>query len=402
MKSAQIPLDIPLCVDGKMLVSGGTGVATYARMVRDASQSLSRLPLVLDARPAPLLPAWLAAMPGGTRDLRRVGSDVGRQRLEGDDLYRRAHIHFGYHKRLFRLRSRAHPFGIMHWTYPVPIQMTGWVNLYTVHDMIPIEQPDLTPINAVRHRAVLDAITAQATGIITVSHNARRAIIAGLGCAPDFVTNAGQSVDLPAPTDAQAAPALPGDLLPGGYLLILGSVEPRKNIAGMIAAYAASNTAMPLVVAGPDGWRSDDLNAIVAQTPGVVRLPYLERATAMQLVANARALLFASLAEGFGLPMIEAMAMGVPVMTSDRGALAEVADGAALLVDPTDQGEVAQAISRLSSDDGLCGDLKVRGITRAGDFSPARFADRLGAIYAASVQAYHTSSAARSGQDSRA
>ncbi len=391
MKSAQIPLDIPVCIDGRMLVNGHTGVATYARMLQAASTRLSRLPLVVKAVSAPFLPPWLAAVTSGTQSVRLVGDPAGGSRLEGDDLYRRAHIHFSYRRQLYRLQSRDYPFGLMHWTYPVPIHMTGWINLYTVHDMIPIDHPGLTPINAARHRAVLDAIKTEANAIVTVSQAARQSIIAGLCCEPQFVIDAGQAIDLPEPGSQPVRPpppgALPQGLLPGGYLLILGSVEPRKNITAMIHAYRASNVMLPLVIAGPDGWRAAEVNALIDHTPRVIRVPYLDRGDAMRLVANARALLFASLAEGFGLPMVEAMAMGVPVMTSDRGALAEVADGAALLVDPGDEHAMAVAISRIASDDVLCDTLKQLGLARAPAFSLSRFADRLGAIYAGIVHA---------------
>jgi glycosyltransferase involved in cell wall biosynthesis len=99
------------------------------------------------------------------------------------------------------------------------------------------------------------------------------------------------------------------------------------------------------------------------------------------LIANARALLFPSLAEGFGLPVVEAMALGTPVLTSDRGALAEIAGGAALTVDPTRVDAMAAALARLVSDDALVRALVDRGRVRAATFSTDRFVARLAAVY---------------------
>jgi glycosyltransferase involved in cell wall biosynthesis len=263
--------------------------------------------------------------------------------------------------------------------------MEGWINLYTVHDAIPLDRPDLTPIDPRRHRAVLDAIVTRGDRITTVSQNARTAIVTTLGCDPGFVVDIGQPVSVAETptgggTEAEAVP-LPAGLTTGGYLLMVGSVEPRKNLTVVLDAYRRAGIILPLVVAGPDGWRAGPILADIAATPGVVRLPYVDRDTLLALIRYARALVFPSLAEGFGLPVAEAMALGTPVLTSDRGALAEIAGGAALTVDPTDVGAIGNALTTLISDTAMATALSRAGLVRAAAFSPDRFAERLERVY---------------------
>ena len=140
---------------------------------------------------------------------------------------------------------------------------------------------------------------------------------------------------------------------------------------------------------GPDGWQADAILDDLAATPGAIRIPYAERATLLGLIAGARALVFPSLAEGFGLPMVEAMALGTPVLTSDTGALAEIAGGATLTVDPTSVAAIRDALVRLAVDDGLAAELAARGSMRAATFSPHRFAARLADVYAGALQRRH-------------
>ncbi|RZM22446.1 MAG: glycosyltransferase, partial [Sphingomonas sp.] len=114
---------------------------------------------------------------------------------------------------------------------------------------------------------------------------------------------------------------------------------------------------------------------------GVVVLPYQDRPVLIDLIRNARALVLLSLEEGFGVPVAEAMALGTPVLTADRGALAEIAGGAALLVDPTDAQAIADALRRIVDDAGLRATLAWRGLERAKAFAPAAFGARLTTLY---------------------
>lgn len=374
MRPAAALTDVPICIDGRMLGEGGTGVSTYARSLTRAVTALTAHPLVLHATPGSLAMRALRARLPGPHAIRRATAASGTI-LTARDVFRIAHVHFGRRRRLYRLRGDR-PAGIMHWSYPVPIVMEGWTNIYTVHDTIPIDRPDLSPIDPHHHRAVLAAVAERADRIVTVSADARAAIIRHLDCAPGFVADAGQAVDV---SDAAPAVAPGGSAAP--YLLFVGSIDPRKNLSAILAAYRLSGLALPLLIAGPDGWHAAPILADIAATPGVRRLPYQARGAMLGLMRGARALVFPTLAEGFGLPVIEAMALGTPVLTSDRGALAEVAGDAALTVDPTDIAALARALSRIATDAALSARLIARGRARAAEFSPARFADRLAAIY---------------------
>jgi len=160
-----------------------------------------------------------------------------------------------------------------------------------------------------------------------------------------------------------------------GYLLFVGTLQPRKNLHRLVRAYAAASRSIampPLVLAGAEGHRKKHLDAEIARlrlesrvlTPGYVSdrdLPALYR--------NARALVFVSLYEGFGIPAAEAMACGLPVITSDRGALAEVVADAGLLVSPTDEEAIAAAMVRIQEDGGLRDRMRVEGLIRAGRFT---------------------------------
>jgi glycosyltransferase involved in cell wall biosynthesis len=181
------------------------------------------------------------------------------------------------------------------------------------------------------------------------------------------------------------------------YFLYFGAIEPKKNIGRLIEAYLASGVHGPLVIAGKLAWKAEQelrlladgtLNYLeqvdrhILQRQRIRRIDYTPFPLLVALIRGARAVLFPSLYEGFGLPVLEAMQLGTPVMTSHGGALREVAGDAALLVDPYDTLAMAGAIAALEKQDDLRADLAARGRVRATEFSGEHYAQRVEELYA--------------------
>ncbi len=319
-----------------------------------------------------------AAAPGRTT---RLVQHEGEPAWLSPDLFRVAQVHFDLYRRPLALRL-ADPPAIMHWTYPLPLHVPGVPNLVTVHDLIPLLQPELTGIASARMERLLRAVVAQAEAVVTVSETVRADIVRRLGVPSERVVNLYQAVDLPpallAASEAVAAPC------PAGSFVCVGSVERRKNVGRVILAHGRSGSRRRLVLVGPDGEGAAAELAALSAHPApdrVLRLPWIPRPELVRALRSARAVLFPSLAEGFGLPIAEAMMLGVPVLTARGGATEEIAGGAALLADPRDAGELARAIGRLDGDGLLCDRLAAAGRARAALFSMEAYGARLDGLY---------------------
>ncbi len=163
--------------------------------------------------------------------------------------------------------------------------------------------------------------------------------------------------------------------LPPRYLLFLGTLQPRKNIARLAQAYAASGlheAGTGLVLAGARGWLYNP--AWIAGIAGVYESGYVDEADVAALYSAAMALVFPSLYEGFGFPVVEAMRCGTPVITSDTSSLAELAGEAALTVDPLDVAALAAAMRRVVDDAALRARMAEMGYAQAARFTWARAA----------------------------
>jgi glycosyltransferase involved in cell wall biosynthesis len=167
----------------------------------------------------------------------------------------------------------------------------------------------------------------------------------------------------------------------------VGTLEPRKNLAIALRAFARMAAEVPgqrFLLVGQRGWKCDDVFAEAAR-PGLagrVRfLDYVPEEDLPLLYTHATALVYPSLYEGFGFPVVEAMACGAPVLTSRSSSLAEIGEGAALIVDPRDETEMADALRRLATDAALRDDLRVRGRQRARAYSWERTARETVAAY---------------------
>lgn len=177
-----------------------------------------------------------------------------------------------------------------------------------------------------------------------------------------------------------------------GYVLFLGTLEPRKNVGTLLDAWIRVVAALParphLVLAGRATPQSERWLARLKDAPfagTVEHRGYVTEDAREALYAGARALVLPSLDEGFGLPVLEAMAAGVPVIASRRGAIPEVSSGAAELVEPTDVDGLAAALVRVLTDDSYATALALRGLERARDFTWERSAAALSAVYAEAV-----------------
>ncbi|AGI22003.1 glycosyltransferase WbpY [Pseudomonas sp. ATCC 13867] len=208
---------------------------------------------------------------------------------------------------------------------------------------------------------------------------ADRVTVAPLGCAPRFH---------PRSAEAIAAPLQPLELVPGQYLICVGTLEPRKNLTLALKAYALLpervRAHLPLVIVGMPGWRDETLNETLrkAVASGQVRLlGYQSDESLARLLAGARALLFPSLYEGFGLPVLEAMASGVPVVLTRTSSLPEVAGEAGVYVNAEDPQEMSIAIQRLVDDESFWQRCRALGLERAGAFSWQRCARITSDVY---------------------
>ena len=433
-------------IDGlNLALPHGTGVATYSRTLARTVAEMGRAPDLVFGLPVP---------PRSSRDLREtlffaeLGRDdqpetspaaaksarlfvapwarrlvevpvQGRVRAEAfaerlpsfstlhsfGSLWSVAARHFNRYRRFLTV-TMADPPEIMHWTYPLPIHLAGAVNIYTIHDLVPLRLPHTSLENKRLHDRLLRSCIGRAARICTVSEASRRDIVEFLGADPGQVVNCYQSIDpVPAIDSAMLAGRLRAlfDLEPQGYFLYFGAIEPKKNVGRLIEAYLASEVATPLVIVGGRGWRSENelrlLGSAGSQSlSGVARirkLDYLPRRMLDVLIAGARGVLFPSLYEGFGLPVVEALARGVPVMTSTGGSLPEVTGSAALLVDPYDVGAIAAAIRKLDEDAELRRALAAMGPAQADRFAPVRFRANLCALYRSLLVPVHDTVAAQ-------
>ena len=178
------------------------------------------------------------------------------------------------------------------------------------------------------------------------------------------------------------------DLLPGRFWLNVGTIEPRKNHRRLLLAYARlkkkSGGAFPLVLAGGKGWLMEEFGKFIEELglqQDVIFLGYVEDTELQWLYQNCFAFLYPSLYEGFGLPVLEAMTLGAPVITSNRTSLPEVVGADGLLVDPLQEEEISQAMLKLSTDPALRVALGDRSRNRAKQFSWARTANEVLKVY---------------------
>jgi glycosyltransferase involved in cell wall biosynthesis len=165
------------------------------------------------------------------------------------------------------------------------------------------------------------------------------------------------------------------------YVLWTGTVEPRKNLPGLLRAWAQVDVDADLVLAGPPGW-NEDLDKHIGTARDRVRLlGFLPQRELAPIYAGATVFCYPSFTEGFGLPVLEAMAQGTPVITSRDTSTQELAEGAGLLIDPHDPASIADALGRVLQEPGLGEELAARGRVRAAQYSWDAAADRTLAAY---------------------
>ena len=241
----------------------------------------------------------------------------------------------------------------------------------TVMDLAFRHEPDTYPPAGRRyHERAARIVAAEAARVLVPTAATARDLTDLYGVEPARIVVTPLGIE-PAEPDRAGARRLLGDLgVHGPFLLSVGTLEPRKNLPRLLGAFAVAAEELPdhhLVVVGPVGW-----GAQLRPTWDSVRVKlagWVADATLHGLYAAADGFAYPSLYEGFGLPVLEAMAHGTPVLTSDRSSLPEVAGDAALLVDPTDQAALAEGLVRLVTDATLRAELARRGHDRAARFS---------------------------------
>jgi glycosyltransferase involved in cell wall biosynthesis len=274
---------------------------------------------------------------------------------------------------------------------PPPAVVPGAVRVLTVQDVIPLLHPEWFPAGTDRYLAAIIA-SASANDWIMCSSQATRddllklhpeftGRVTVIPYAADDRFNLGARVDAPRVRQRH-------DLGDRGYLVAVGTLEPRKNLPRLVTAYADAFAGRPdaplLAIVGSPGWDQTletALHQARSRVDGIRLLGRVSDDDLPGLLAGAHALVYPSLYEGFGLPPLEAMACGTPVITSNCSSLPEVVGAAALLVDPQKVHSIATALRRLNNEPDLHATLAARSLQQAERFSWARTAQSLTVLY---------------------
>ena len=266
--------------------------------------------------------------------------------------------------------------------YVVPPTAAG--ALVTVHDLTTVHYPELADGFTLAYPDLVRRALRRGAWVHTPSAFVRDEVIEHLGADPDRVVAIAHGV----PAAADGGDPGAGAALAGGdrYVLAVGTVEPRKDLPTLVAAFddlAAADPDLRLVIAGADGWGADALTSALdaaRHRDRVVRLGWVDDAGRAALVRDAAVFAYPSLYEGFGLPPVEAMAAGVPVVATRAGSLPEVCGDGADLVAPGDAAALAAALGRVLGDGAHRAALVARGSAVAAGYDWDATADRFAAL----------------------
>ena len=342
-----------VAVDCRLMYYRRAGIAQYTRhLVTGLAQTLTtygpaRLSVIVDRR---------------DRDTSWIPPGIGRWRTITPAHHRYEHLLFP----LELARLNRH-FDVLH--SPDLIAARGrFRKVITIHDLFFMEHPEVMTASGARYYGRIHASAQAASRIIAVSEFTRREIARLL---PEI-----DPVKVDVVYEAAANPLAATNLEPPvaqtSYALFVGTFEPRKNLVTLLRALKESPPDMKLVIVGESGWGNGQPGRLANELGLGERVKFAGRVSDLELdkvYRGARLLALPSLSEGFGLPVLEAMVRGVPVVCSNAGALPEVAGDAALMHDPLDTAGMARLMRMVWTIDPVQADYARRGLQRARQFS---------------------------------
>ncbi len=298
-------------------------------------------------------------------------------------------VRIAWEQTLGPLATRRSRVDLMHFPVNVVSVPPSVPQVVTVHDLAFHHFPEQYPAAKQRYLRLMTRLSVRrAQRVIAVSESTRQDIIGLYGCPPEKVVTVPNGV-------GSEMQVLPADMvaqfrreqgLPENFMLFLGTLQPRKNLETLLRAYATITDKVdwPLVVAGATGWQFDRIFALVRQLGLEERVRFAGYVAGEQLPLwyNAASLfVYPSLYEGFGLPVLEAMACGTPVIAANTSSLPEVLGDAGLMADPRDTRGLAAAMLAVAQDSDLRQQLGRRGRERAQGFSWTRTAELTVEVY---------------------
>ena len=303
--------------------------------------------------------------------------------------------HHPWEQWLLALEVAAKGVDVLHSPDHIAPRRFGWQSVVTILDVAFLAHPEAYSAASLRYYTQVFRTLSRAARVITISDFTRDEVLNRVSIAPDKVKTIHLAVDPTFyPRSDDACESVKSRLeIPDSYFLVVGTIEARKNLERLVAAYALlpRKDRPRLVFAGGSGFHSDRvLEAVQAHhlEDQVRFLGHVSDADLPMLYSGALCLLFPSRYEGFGLPILEAMACGCPVVTSNRGSMAEVAGDAAILVDPDSVEAMAEGISTLMENQSLRDDMIAKGHARVQQFSWRAAAEQTLAVYREAAESH--------------
>jgi len=355
--------------NAQILSSPDAGVAVYAKNLLKALAEISAPDeIVAFGSPKQLTP--------DTSTTLRIVSSLG---------VHRGWMRAVWEQTMLPLRSRQYEVDVMFYPdHTAPLLKKFCPVIVTIHDVAFLAYPHtFPPVRRMYKSLAIRQSVRQADAIVVVSEATKRECLEYLNVhdAKIHVIHNGLDTRFSVITDqTKLQEAKRKYKLPERYILFVGTLEPRKNVTGLLQAFARLSNDAKLVVVGARGWLFKDIFRMVKELNIHDRVNFLGHVPYGDLVYLynlAELFVYPSLYEGFGFPPLEAMACGVPVITSNSSSMPEVVGDAAILIDPRDAGSLAKAMRDLLDNPALRQDLKQRGLLRAKQFTWRKTATRI-------------------------
>ena len=278
------------------------------------------------------------------------------------------------------------PIDLFHSPDFIPPFYRSFRSVISVHDLAFLFYPEYTTAESRRYYGQIRRAVASADAILVDAESTRADLERELGVPPervDVISLAPDEAFRPLPRE-QVEAFHAAHRLPLGAIFWIGTFEGRKNLPGLLRAYARLRDAPPLLLAGRPGWQASEVDRLVEALGLEGRVVFFwgpSQEALVHLYNGAALLVFPSFYEGFGFPVLEAMACGTPVVSSNAGSLAEVTGDGGLQVDPHDEEALACAIDAVLGSPALAADLRRRGFAHVARFSWERCAEETLAVY---------------------